>query len=335
MKGRPMEAENIRAVVVIGGGIMGQGIAQNFAQAGLSVSVVDVDQGKLDDCLAQVDANLRLFQEFGLLQEDIPSIKSRIHPVLSKDLDEAVKDGDFVVEAIPEVLALKKQLFAQLDSCREDIILSSNTSSFTISALAEGCRTAGRIIGVHYFNPAHIMPLVEIHYGPQTRDEVISTTKALMTRVGKKPILVRKEKPGFVVNRLQAALGREVMHLISEGVATPEDIDLAAKAMYGFRWACIGPVEGFDMIGLDTLLAVGEGLFPSLDNSDRQPQYLYDMVSRGELGIKSGKGFYDYTGRSRAEVLDELNRRLLPQLALFTRGQKKRGEGNGLWQVSG
>lgn len=330
-----MEAENIRAVVVIGGGIMGQGIAQNFAQAGLSVSVIDVDQGKLDDCLAQVDANLRLFQEFGLLQEDIPSIKSRIHPVLSKDLDEAVKDGDFVVEAIPEVLALKKQLFAQLDSCREDIILSSNTSSFTISALAEGCRTAGRIIGVHYFNPAHIMPLVEIHYGPQTRDEVISTTKALMTRVGKKPILVRKEKPGFVVNRLQAALGREVMHLISEGVATPEDIDLAAKAMYGFRWACIGPVEGFDMIGLDTLLAVGEGLFPTLDNSDRQPQYLYDMVSRGELGIKSGKGFYDYTGRSRAEVLDELNRRLLPQLALFTRGQKKRGEGNGLWQVSG
>lgn len=318
-----MEAENIRAVVVIGGGTMGQGIAQSFAQARLSVSVVDVDKGKLDGCLAQVDANLKLFQEFGLLQEDVPTIKSRIHPVLIKDLDEAIKSCDFVVEAIPEVLELKKQLFAQLDSCREDVILSSNTSSFTISALAEGCRTAGRIVGVHYFNPAHIMPLVEIHYGPKTRDEVISTTKALMTRVGKKPILVRKEIPAMVVNRLQGAIGREIMHLISEGVVTPEDIDIAAKAMYGFRWACIGTVEGFDMIGLDTLLAVGEGLFPNLDNSGRQPQYLYDMVNRGELGIKSGKGFYDYTGRSRAEVLDELNRRLLPQLVLFNRLQEQ------------
>lgn len=312
-----MEAENIRAVVVIGGGTMGQGITQSFTQAGLSVVVIDVDKGKLDECLAQVDANLRQFQEFGLLQEDIPSIKSRIHPVLIKDLNEALKSCDFVVEAVPEVLELKKQLFAQLDSCPENVILSSNTSSFTIPAIAEGLRTADRVIGLHYFNPAHIMPLVEIHYGPKTKDEVISTTKALMIKVGKKPILVRKEIPGFIVNRIQAAMGREIMYLIDQEVATPEDMDIAAKASYGFRHACIGSVEAFDMIGLDTLLAAGKQLFKSLDNSTEQPSFLYDMVKRGELGVKSGKGFYDYKGKSRAQILDEQNRKLLRQLTLF------------------
>jgi len=317
LKGESMEAENIRTVVVVGGGTMGQGIVQSFAQAGLSVLVVDVDKGKLDGCLSQVDTNLRQFQEFGLLQENIPSIKSRIHPVLIKDLNEALQGCDFVVEAVPEVLELKKQLFAQLDSCPEDVILSSNTSSFTIPAIAEGLRTADRIIGLHYFNPAHIMPLVEIHYGPKTKDEVISTTKALMIKVGKKPILVRKEIPGFIVNRIQAAMGREIMYLIDEGVTTPEDIDIAAKASYGFRNACIGTIEGLDMVGLDTLIAVGKQLFKSLDNSTEEPPYLYDMVKRGELGVKSGKGFYDYKGKSRAQILDEQNRKLLRQLTLF------------------
>jgi len=312
-----MGAENIRAVVVIGGGTMGQGIVQSFAQAGLSVSVVDVDRDKLDECLAQVDANLKLFQEFSLLQEDIPSIESRIHPVLIKDLNEALKSCDFVVEAVPEVLELKKQLFAQLDSCPEDVILSSNTSSYTISTLAEGLRTAGRVIGVHYFNPAHIMPLVEIHYSPKTRDEVISITKALMTKVGKKPILVRKEIPGFIVNRIQAAMGREIMYLIDKGVTTPEDIDIAAKASYGFRHACIGNIEANDMIGLDTLVAVGRQLFKSLDNSTEPPSSLIEKVARGELGVKSGKGYYDYKGKSRAQILDEQNRKLLRQLTLF------------------
>ncbi|GAI03296.1 unnamed protein product, partial [marine sediment metagenome] len=153
-----MDVENIETVVMIGGGTMGQGIAQNFAQAGLSVRVVDVDTEILDRCLAQVDANLRLFQAFGLLEEAISSIELRIHPVLMKDLAKAVRDCDFVVEAIPENLELKKQLFAELDLCRDDVILSSNTSSFTISTIAEGFSTAHRIIGLHYFNPAHIMP---------------------------------------------------------------------------------------------------------------------------------------------------------------------------------
>jgi len=317
-----MEAENIGMVLVLGGGNMGQGIVQSLAQAGLSVSVVDVDTKKLDGCLSQVNANLRLFQEYGLLKEDIPSVEARVHPVLIQDLDKTVNSCDFVVESVPEVLELKRRLFVQLDSCREEIILGSNTSSFTVSAISEGLRTADRVIGLHYFNPAHIMPLVEIPYGPKTREDVISTTKALMTRIGKKPILVRKEIPGFIVNRIQAAMGREIMYLLAQGIATPEDIDTAAKASYGFRHACIGNIEANDMIGLDILVAVGRQLFKTLDNSTESPPFLAEKVARGEMGIKSGKGFYDYTGRTRAQVLDEHNRRLLRQLTLFNSMEK-------------
>lgn len=312
-----MEAESIKTVVVIGGGTMGQGIVQSFAQSRLSVRVVDLDKALLDRSLAQVDANLRLFQEYGLLEEDIPSIKSRIQPVLTKDLASSVQDCDFVVEAIPEVLELKRQLFAQLDSCRDEVILSSNTSSFIIPAIAEGCRTQGRIIGLHYFNPAHIMPLVEIHYGPQTKDEVVATTKALMLRVGKKPIVMKKEVPGFVVNRLQVAIGREILHLIDEGVVSPEDIEVAGRACYGLRWACIGFLESLDMIGLDVTMAVVPPLFRAISSSIEPPTILVEKVGKGELGVKSGKGLLDYTGKSTEEILDSQNRRLLKQLALF------------------
>jgi len=320
-----MKAEDIKTVAVIGAGTMGTGIVQSFAQAGFMVYMFgNVDKEKLARHMAQVEANLKLFQEYGLLKEDIPTIKSRIHPVLMKDLDEAVKNCDFVLETVPENLDLKKQIFAQLDSVREDIILASNTSSFTIPTIVEGLRHPERIIGVHYFNPAHIMPLVELHYSPQTRQDVIATTQALIAKTGKKSILIKKFIPGFVVNRLQAALGREAMYLVSEGVISPQDLDIASKATIGFRLAWIGNFETADMIGLDTQLRVGNFIFPLLDNSTKQPQWYVDMVNRGELGIKSGKGYYDYTGRNTSEVLDELNRRLLPQLALFNKMQEQK-----------
>ena len=304
---------------------MGEGIAQNFAQAGLSVRLVDMDSQILDRCIAQIDANLKLFQEFDLLKEEPLSIKSRIEPFLSERLDDAIRDCDLVVEAIPEMLQLKRDLFAQLDTCRDNIILSSNTSSFTISSIAEGMRTPARVVGLHYFNPAHIMPLVEIHRGRDTSDDVVEVARELMLRIGKKPILVRKEVPGFIVNRIQAAMGRESNYLIEEGVVTPEDLDTAAKTSYGFRLACLGPMQQADMNGLDTITRAFSHIAKALSNATEPSPILVEKVRRGEFGVKSGKGWHDYTGRSRAQIMENRDRQLLQQLVLFNKREGIKG----------
>lgn len=321
-----MKAKDVEKVVVVGAGTMGEGIAQNFAQVGLSVRVVARHKETLDRCLDQIEANLELFKEFGLLQEEPYSIKSRIEPFLAQHLAEATKDCDFVVESVPEILEVKKDLISRLDSLPQDVIIGSNTSSFTISSLSEGLHTSGRVIGLHYFNPAHIIPLVEIHRGQNTEDEVVEVTRGLMLSVGKKPVLVRKEVPGFIVNRITGAMQREVQYLIDEGIVTPEDLDTAIKASYGFRLACLGPMEAEDMIGLDTSARVSAQIFKVLSNATEPSPALIEKVNKGELGIKSGKGWYDYTGKSRAQIMEERNRKLLKQLVLFNAHEKEGDE---------
>jgi len=316
---KPSETQQI---VVIGAGNMGEGIVQSFAQAGKSVKVLARRRDTLDRCRQQIDTNLKLFAEFQLLEEEPEVIRSRIDHIPMAELSEAIRGCHFVVETIPEVLADKKELFGKLDGCDPDVILASNTSSITITALTEDMKTAYRVVGTHYFNPAHIMPLVEIHRGKHTSDEAVQTTRDLMLQVGKKPVLVKKEIPGFIVNRIQGAMFREIGYLLDEGIASPEDIDMAAKAMYGFRLSCIGPMEADDMIGLDTSVRVSANLFKTLSNQTEPSATLLEKVNRGELGIKTGSGWYDYGGKTRAQVLDEINRRLLKQLVLFRAADK-------------
>lgn len=316
----PMSVKDINRVLVIGAGIMGEGIAQNFAQAGLDVLVADIDEGALERCRRQISTNLVLMQEFQLLQEDPSQVLSRIdvrHLQDRTNIDGIIDGVDFAVEAIPEVLDLKRALFLRMDSWPGDIILSSNTSSFTITEITEGLQAPGRVVGLHYFYPAHIIPLVEIHSGMKTAQEAISTTKELMVKVGKRPIIVRKEIPGFIVNRIQAAYNREVTYLLDEGVATVEDLDLAAKASYGFRLSCLGPLEIHDLNGLDTVLRAGGNTRKSICNSREPSPSLVKKVESGELGVKTGKGWHDYQGRSREEILEQTNRKLLQQLVLF------------------
>lgn len=318
-----MRLEDIQEVVVIGAGIMGIGIAQSFSEAGLSVRVVDREEEILESSSAQIVANLNLFREFGLLRESPHVIKSRIEFFLSADLDKAAKGCNFVVEAIPEVLDIKRALFKELDSLTRDVILSSNTSSLTISAISKGLRDPRRVVGLHYFNPAHIIPAVEIHRGCDTSDEAVAITRDLMLRCGKRPVLVRKEVPGFIINRLTGAMEREIDYLLDEGIVTPEDLDIAVKASYGFRLACLGPMEAEDMIGLDTAAISSANIFKVLSNKTEPSPMLLDKVSKGELGIKSGKGWYDYRGKTREEIVDRINKRLLKQLALYRSSEEE------------
>jgi 3-hydroxyacyl-CoA dehydrogenase len=283
----------------------------------MAVRMIARDQGRLEASLASVKANLELFEEFGLLSEAPADILARVTIIPATDMLEATTGCDYVVETIPEVLDTKKAIFEQIDKLPEDVIIASNTSSFTMDTLTEGLKTPQRMVGLHYFNPAHIIPAVEIHKGKDTTEEVVAQTRALMLKTGKKPVIVMKTVPGFIINRLTGAMEREIDYLIDEGIVTPEDLDIAVKASYGFRLSCMGPMAQEDMIGLDTSARVSGNVFKLLSNKTEPSPVLLAKVEKGELGIKSGKGWYDYSGQTRDEVNDKINRRLLKHLALF------------------
>lgn len=312
-----VDADKISTVLLVGAGIMGAGIALNFAQAGLTVRVVDVSTDSLKNCESQIGVNLDAFQEFELLTEAKDTILDRISYSDADDLMTLAGGCDYVVEAMPEVMELKRELFAKLDALPGGVVIGSNTSSLTVTKMADGMNTAERVVGLHYFNPAHIIPAVEIHRGESTDDTAVDITMNFMKRVGKKPVRVRKEVPGFIINRLTGAMEREIDYLLDEGIVSPEDLDIAVKASYGFRLACLGPMEAEDMIGLDTAARASGNIFPVLSNASDPSPGILEKVDRGELGIKSGKGWYDYSDRSKEAVLDGNNRRLLRQLKLF------------------
>jgi len=317
-----MANQEIKTVAVIGAGIMGVGIVQSFAEAGLSVRSIDIRDDLLQQGMKMIGANLQLFEESGLLKENPSAIVSRIEPIATANLAEKTADCDFIVETVNEVLDTKRKVFAQLDALPSDAIIASNTSSMTVDVLTEGLTSTHRMLGLHYFNPAHIIPAVEIHTGKNTAAEVVERTRALMLKTGKKPVLVHKTVPGFIINRLTGAMEREIDYLLDEGVVTPEDLDVAVKASYGFRLSCLGPMEAEDLIGLDTAARVSGNIFKVLSNRTEPSPDLVEKVKRGELGIRSGKGWYDYTGRTREEVNDKINRRLLKQLALYRSVEK-------------
>jgi 3-hydroxyacyl-CoA dehydrogenase len=312
-----MGSKEIKTVAVIGTGIMGVGIIQGFAEAGLKVKMIARRQESLDQGVALVKANLALFKEFNLLKEAPEAIEARIEPVVSTNLPEGAKGTDFILETIQEVYDMKRPIFEALDSFPADVLIASNTSSITMDKLTDGLKTPERMLGLHYFNPAHIIPAVEIHKCKATTQDAVDRTRELMLKAGKKPVVVLKSLPGFIINRLTGAMEREIDNLLDEGVVTPEDLDIAVKASYGFRLSCMGPMEAEDMIGLDTAARVSGNVFKVLSNRTEPSPELLAKVSRGEFGIKSGKGWYDYSGQTREQVNDKINRRLLKQLALF------------------
>lgn len=316
-----MSAERADKVLVLGSGTMGEGIAQTFAQYGFDVRLVARREEPLKRALAQIGLNVKQFIEYGLITEPAEDVLARIEGMVTTDMAQAVQGCTYCVETIQELLEPKQELLGAVMAAAPDLPIGSNTGSFTIDTLTEGLAQPQNVIGIHYFNPAHIIPLVEIHRGSATTDEVFEVTQRLIGASGKNTVLVRNVKPGFIVNRLMGALEREIDYLLDEGIVTPEDLDVAVKSSTGFRFACLGPMEVEDMIGLDTAMRVSSRVFKGLSNATEPSPILAKKVERGELGIKSGRGWYDYTGRERTEVLEEKNRRLLPQLKLFLEAQ--------------
>ena len=284
---------DIKRVLVIGAGTMGHGIAHVAAQAGCQAHLFDVDAAVVEKGLKQVEANLRKGLDKGkITQEAFDATLANI-AAASTELAEAAAEADLVVEAVPERMELKQAIFKTLgESAPAHAILATNTSSLPVADIAAASGHPDRVIGMHFFNPVHIMKLLEVVRTDETSDEVVEATRAIGERFGKTVIVV-KDSPGFATSRLGLVLGLEAIRMVEEGVASPQDIDTALEL--GYRHP-MGPLKLTDLVGLDVRLGIAKHLASVLD--DRRfdpPALLQQMVDEGKLGKKSGQGFYDWS----------------------------------------
>ncbi len=283
----------IKKIAVLGAGLMGHGIAQVATQVGkYEVNLRDVEQRFVDSGVSMIRESLQRFVKKGQLTEaDLDATLARIHPTL--DLKEAVANADLIIEAVPENLELKKATFREVDSyAPSHAIIASNTSSVSITEMASATKRPERVCGMHFFNPPQLMKLIEVIRGAKTSDATIETILAVAHRMEKETVLVKKDSPGFIVNRILIPALNEAVALCYEGVADRDDIDKAIKL--GLNWP-MGPLMLLDYIGSDTTLAIAEVLTEELDPKFHPTTGLKQMAKAQLLGRKTGKGFYDWT----------------------------------------
>jgi 3-hydroxybutyryl-CoA dehydrogenase len=295
-------AGEIERITVVGAGLMGHGIALEFAANGYAVTLHDQSEAQLARARESIAEGLaRLVAAGRITPEAADFTPERI--TTTTELQAAVADADLVIEAVTENLDVKRVVFGELDAwAPPHAILASNSSTFMPSLLAAATNRPEKVIVAHYFNPPHLLPLVELVRGAQTSDETVETLRALYLKIGKSPAVVQKEAPGFVGNRLQMALLREALAIVESGIATPQDVDTIVKTGFGRRLSVAGVFEVFDAAGLDVTLAVADQLFPEIDRSTAASPFLRDKVARGELGQKTGKGVYDWPPEDAAAL---------------------------------
>jgi len=286
----------IEKIMVLGAGIMGSGIAQLAAQSGFSVLMVDVDDQALDKGIATILKSLGIFKEKGKIsQAEFDEIRNRIDA--RKDMKGALAEADFVIEAIPENMELKKKIYRQMDDiCNEEVILATNTSSLSITEIASVVKRQDKVVGMHFANPVPIMIGVEIIRGLETSQETLETIYSLAEKFGKQ-CYTAKDFPGFAGNRLLMPLINEAFYLLFQGISSAEDIDKVCKLSLRHP---MGPLELADFTGLDTVLFILEYLHKEISERYRPCPLIKQLVMGGQLGVKTGKGVYDYTSGSKS-----------------------------------
>jgi 3-hydroxybutyryl-CoA dehydrogenase len=281
-------------IAVVGAGLMGHGIAQVFALAGHAVTITDSFAQNLDTAKSRIAANLR-----DLGEDERAAERVRIYA----DLAEAVRDADYVVEAVSEDLALKQRLFAEIERhVRRDTILASNTSVIPITAIMQNLAPRERAIGTHWWNPPFLVPLVEVIETQWTSAETVAWTMKLHEAAGKTPAHVKKDVPGFIGNRLQHALWREAISLVENGICDAETVDAVVKASFGRRLPVLGPLENADLVGTDLTLAIHNIVLPAIDSRPAPSPYLQKLVAEKKLGFKSGEGFRKWSTDDQAAL---------------------------------
>jgi len=296
--------KKIKSIVVYGPGVMGASMAQIFAQYGYNTTLLGRSEKSIEKAVKLIEINQASSVKAGLLTaEESERIKSSIN--LTTD-DSCFKTAEYIIETIVEDMAVKKEFYSYIsDVAPEDCVIVTNTSGLSISEMASVLKNPERFAGMHWINPPHIVPLIEIIKGEHTNDETVETVKDVCLGIHKKPVVAKKECAGFILNRLQFAVLREAAYIVENGWADVEDVDDVVKYGLGMRYACIGPFRVADIGGLDTFNRIASYLPADLSAQDSIP-LLKDMVeNKGAMGVKNAKGFYDYSDGKDKEAIAE------------------------------
>jgi 3-hydroxybutyryl-CoA dehydrogenase len=296
---------------VIGTGMMGPGIALTLALGGVRATILSRSPESAAEGLAKANAQLKLLGDAGLAPED--KVNSAMRFLSSTDdFLEAVASADLVIESAPENMEFKQDLFERLDAAtKPDTVLTSNTSGLSITAIASRCSRPERVLTTHFWNPPHLMPLVEVVLGERSDPAIAEVLSALLAKCGKRPVLVKKDTPGQLGNRLQMALVREAAHIIEAGIADAEAVDEVVRSSFGLRFPVYGLLEHMDIVGLDMATSIAEYVATDLYSEPRAPQIMRDKLASGDLGVKSGRGFYDWSRKDAGAVKSRRDRFVL------------------------
>lgn len=296
----------IKNVLICGGGMMGKGIAHVLSgNPDLHITVYDTRDTDIRSGLAETFR--QLVEKDILTQEEVAARINRVD--FTMDLfDLGVQEADLVIECVFEKLDVKQEMFRQLEEvCRPDAIFCTNTSVMSPTLIGEKLQHKERLVGTHFWNPAYLIPLVEVVVATHSSMEVAETVMEFLKSVKKEPVLCKKDVPGFIANRLQHALWREALYIVEQEIADPATVDLAIKTSFGLRLPQLAPFENMDMVGTDLTLDIHQYIFPHLCNAAAPSPLILEKVAEGELGFKSGKGFADWSPEAAAESKNRLN----------------------------